>query len=706
MFTVILVRGRARRVFAQARSLFEPFEEERLLAFCDWNESPRARTAEDAFPGIRALIKGKRDWRVVVVDAPAEDGIDAAQPDNPFDFLDNEAGSTAQLALEESPHALVRLTHMLLGFPPMGPKSFEAVYSYRDPSRLDGERDEVRASDLTGPGQLPPSAAEVRKRLAGMHDFHVHYEEVVRTPEERARYDAVKAMYEFRGNRPTEVVVISTRRPPEDDPHGQLRAAWSTDLHRAPSRFVARNGYPPGTRFALYDLVDPEHSDHELHRLRFWLSVLSVAVNEIPPSAFQADAAYQVDTHVDNAHLITTLNTHLSRLGTIKDRIDAVFKNPVRRPTTDLDALLVPQEIPVDFENLGVERVAASLEGYSLATDAPHSESSRWWSEFADIVKRMELNLRKPRRVLAAAVYDARLKAQLLPTDEVELSQFEREDLEDDLKHQARLLAAPATAELLDRTAARRMLDRHHRQILQTIATRLHSSTILGATGVAIAAWVLGLLPYILLSATRGAAAVGDALLVALLCLAVLIAGGVVALLVQRGRLLSRVRALNRDLRAVRTQVVGGATTFGRYLTDLSTYMRGRSLLRVSVVREEQERGRLHELQRVRTQIARAMDFERSLIASAGATPLIQKVDGDLGLFDLGDRVRVRRLLQLPSPAGLTIPFNNTGEEVKAPYDFVERLVLKRLSLFEDVSADDDQSAEPTAESTTGEITP
>ena len=184
----------------------------------------------------------------------------------------------------------------------------------------------------------------------------------------------------------------------------------------------------------------------------------------------------------------------------------------------------------------------------------------------------------------------------------------------------------------------------------------------------------------------------------------VVLAGGVGALLSQRARLLSRIRDLNRDLRDIRTQVHGGAATFGRYLTDLSTYMRARSLLRGSIVREEQERTRLQQLQHANLRIARAMDFERGLVTSLGATPVVQKLDDDLHTFDLGNRQRIRRLLQLPSPAGLTIPFNQTGEQIKAPYDFVARLELKRVALFED-APDADVASGSAPEPTPGEVT-
>jgi hypothetical protein len=319
----------------------------------------------------------------------------------------------------------------------------------------------------------------------------------------------------------------------------------------------------------------------------------------------------------------------------------------------------------------------------------PFSESSRWWSDYAQVVSRTEALLRKPRRVLAAAVYDARLKAQLAPANEVELSRYEREDLEDDLLQRVTALASPATADLLDRQAVRRMVERHHRTILRTIGDRLHAKTIGVAMGVAVVAWIIGLLPYLIGAATsRTAASLGDAALVALFSLVLLLAGGVGALVVQRARLVAQIRDLNRDLRAVRAQVRGGAAVFGRYLTDVSTYMRARALLLGSAVREDQERARLQELERLELRINRAMEFERGLVTSLGAVPVVQKIDGDLGTIDLGNRHRMRRLLQLPLPAGITVPFNTSGERVRAPYDFVSRVLVQRVQLFERADAD------------------
>jgi hypothetical protein len=694
MFTVLLLRGRAKGIFAQSRSLFEPFEEERLLTFVDWNESPWALTIEEALPGIRAATRGKKDWRVIVVDSPDETELDVAQSDNPFDYIDNDTGQIGRLSLEASPHPLVRLAHMLLGYPLIGAKDFEAMYSYKDPAAPAGNRIERGAADLVGPGEPVPPPSEVRRMLSGMHDLKIRYQEVEYTPEERAKHKDLSLRYAFRGNRPTEVIFVSTRRPPEADPHEQLRTAWSVDLGRVPSQFVARNDFPSGTRFAVYDLLDSEHSEYEQNLLRFWLSVLSISVNNLPASALQADRVYRLDTEVDKAALVSTINTHLSRLSTVRDRIDGVFRNPVQRPRTDIATLLVEQDVPIEFDNLGGESITASTSGYSLATDVPFNESSRWWVDYNEVVSQTEALLRKPRRVLAAAVWDARLKAQLIPTNGIELTRYEKEDLEDDLSRQVVALAAPATAQLLDREAVRGMLDRHHRVILRVIAKRLHAGTIGAAAAVAIGAWFVGLLPYLIASGTMNPESLGDAALVSLFSLVLLLAGGVAALLQQRARLLARIADLNRDLKKIRGQVHGGAAVFGRYLTDLATYMRARALLAGSALTEDQERVKLQGLDQLKVRITRAMDFERGLITSLGANAVVQKVSGDLGTLDLGNRLRMRRLLQLPSPAGLTVPLNSAGDVIMAPYDFVARLVLNRVPLFEranDIEADPEE---------------
>jgi hypothetical protein len=163
----------------------------------------------------------------------------------------------------------------------------------------------------------------------------------------------------------------------------------------------------------------------------------------------------------------------------------------------------------------------------------------------------------------------------------------------------------------------------------------------------------------------------------------------VAALVWQRRDLVAKIGDLNRELKAVRAQVYGGAAVFGTYLSDMSTYMRTRALILGSAVREDRERTRLKGLDQLKVAITRAMEFERNLITSLGATPVVQKMDGDLSSLDVGSRVRMRRLLQLPSPAGLMIPFNTSGEQVKAPYDFVARLTLTRVSLYERTDDED-----------------
>ena len=128
MFTVILLSDRAAPSFDKWRTLFDPFVLRGDVAFCEWNQSSGARTLSKAVPTLAETIVGKKDWRVVVVDwaAGIEDSRERVDPENPFDFIDNigddpETGRPAeQLSMQDSPHALIRITHLLLGYPEIG----------------------------------------------------------------------------------------------------------------------------------------------------------------------------------------------------------------------------------------------------------------------------------------------------------------------------------------------------------------------------------------------------------------------------------------------------------------------------------------------------------------------------------------------------------------------------------------------------------
>ena len=67
MHTVIILSRHASNLLKDFRFLFKPFVENRTISFCDWNES--GTDLKTAVPDLYGLIRGKQDWRAVIVDS-------------------------------------------------------------------------------------------------------------------------------------------------------------------------------------------------------------------------------------------------------------------------------------------------------------------------------------------------------------------------------------------------------------------------------------------------------------------------------------------------------------------------------------------------------------------------------------------------------------------------------------------------------------
>lgn len=106
------------------------------------------------------------------------------------------------------------------------------------------------------------------------------------------RHKDISRVYHMEELRPAEVYFIATRAPITPEENVELGLVWKQYEERDASRFVERNDYPTMTRFAVYEMLEEKNSGYEQDELRFWLSVLSLAVNQVPPSTFQADRLY------------------------------------------------------------------------------------------------------------------------------------------------------------------------------------------------------------------------------------------------------------------------------------------------------------------------------------------------------------------------------------------------------------------------------
>lgn len=682
MFTVLLLSDTARAVFDDGmKAYFEPFEDAGRIAFCDWNQSPTADTLAAAVPDLADAIRGQRSWRAIVIDHPlfSEAAASGRDPENPFDYLDNRS---TELNLADSTHPLVRLAHILLGYPDLGAKDFEPVVRFTRPDEADPR--ELSEVELAGHPEFEGTTFEEALEILMQEHIgvKVHYREVDYGDDEQERHRILRERYGMKEVRPSEVIFVATRLPVDHDSKTLLRRAWRTEFEQSAARFVDRNDYPPMSRFAVFDLRSPQNSGYEHELLRFWLSVLTVAVNPLPGSAFQGDKVYRLDVELGLPVLGELLNGHISKLTSVREYLESLINQPQRPPSTALADLLKPQKVQVDFERLGGYELGVSTTGYGLASDAPRNETVRWREEVSHVVLDAERFVRKPRRVLARAVFDARARASAFRSPDHPLSDIEREELEDELAQRMHRLVEPATTDILDRERLRATLARHGADVAGYIHERMPARTIAAAGGLVLAVWIGALAPYLVQAAGVGPAVLGGSALVLALALLLMGATVLVALLVMRRRLLDKIGAFNRAMRSFVSEVNGGAGVFADYLSQVATYMHARAMLIGATDQLDEVHARLRRLKVMRARVVHAIGVEKRLVTSIGTALEVQRLTTGFSDLDVDNEAQFARLFRFPVGDG-TAEFNRSGELVKVPYEFVTRLLVERVALYD-----------------------
>jgi hypothetical protein len=682
MFTVVVLSEYAKTRLERWRDLFEPFEGREGLAFCTWFQGAEAKTLAQAVPALSNAIKGKGEWRVIVVGT----GCEGMGPEfegtstNPFDFeaslrsSGREVDSSVVFLDAEIP--AVRLTHMLLGYPELVPR-FQEDPSFWDPDK--GRRiyfsETMTAEQKADPESRQRGVVDFTVRSGRLHDFQVHYPKVPHTPTEIALHAEMSARYTLHQARPTEVILVATRAAPVDDAAGDIRLAWDNDESRIPSQFVERNTYPASCRFAVHDSHSEEHSDYELGEMKFWLAVLCLCASDMPASTFQPEALYRIGVDHDPQVLADTLNEHLKSLMSLTDYISGRTQEVAIASPDGIAEILKGLDAKASAVQVDGDGLKASTSGYQLATDSPRSEAQLWRGSVNELDLGAEKYARQPRRALARLVADARTRARRAPELSKHVAPIELAELEEDLLTRTESLVQKADPRVIDLEAFGQMLGNHDAEISRAISERMRRRTIWIALGIALAVWLGAFLPYLIELGRRGAVNEMEGVLVAISTLGVVGGTGLVVLMIMRRRLLRKIRALNAETQAFVTQVNTNLKQIATHLSDLVTYCWRRS----AVSSERKWAQDLGEealyLDRLRRRINARIQLEKDIIHSVGKHVRVDRDAAKTYEYSTRDVASLREEFQWPIGKG-TCALNLTGERMSAPYDFITRFYL------------------------------
>lgn len=687
MFTVILVSDRSRHLLKRWKDLFVPFEDRGALAFCTWNPSSAADTLDRAAPTLAEAIRGKSEWRAIVVDTGESPGRGASgSVENPFDFASVQPGememdASATEPYLRSPFPLVRLTHMLLGFPELGPKGFTSDPSYFDPGRDKRVFKSEFLQDYQDSNHEEAEAAFQSALLLGHHpQTHYHVEQY--SLDERREHERLTLHYAARQSIPDEVILLSPRSPLPPSAEDALRDSWQSHEAYVLSRFPERNNYPASCRFAVFDMKPLGHVGFDLEEMKFALGLLTLAINELPASSVQADRLYRLGVHVDEARLGSTLNSHLGDLVAVRQYIDMQLRTHRPAVRSANSEVLPSISVVVDLDQVKGDDLQVPTNGYGLSSDRHGNDSERWRRDVNDLEREAVRFMREPPRALQDAVLYAQEQAAALETDDDLMSDIDLLELEEALAESSRGLVRRASGEIIDAAKLGRLIDANSEKVSAAINERMRWNSVMIALGVVTGSWAAALLPYLVGSMFNGGVNFAESLLIFLLVLAIVLGVGLLTLEVMRRQLLRLIRSFNDELRTFAGNVIKGAQLYGEFLSDLVTHADGRRRLAAARHNAAQRRSARSALRRLRARIEDRIENEKSIIRSLDE-PV--RIDHDTRLFaaleERGISHATRVLLWEPSEG--QCEFNNSGDTIRSAYGFVTALTLEDLVLTE-----------------------
>jgi len=674
MHTVLFFCRASLTLLGYYRLLFDPFIKSGEISICGWSEE--GTDIYSAVPELYEILRGRESWRAVIFYAEDMSLAAAAAPGrptrNPFDFRGKNRTSSP---LEESDVPLIRLTHMIAGFPPLGVKGFKEAYTYLDSSThayVTVDRKDLKT--------------EQRKALQEKHgnDLRLNYLEVSYTEEEIEKHRTIAAKYELLESQPAEVILVSTRKRSKENEGNAVRRSWENNLETESSDFWEKNNYPNLCKFLVYDIENPRNSAYRRELCEFWLGALTISLNKIPPSALQAYRLYRFELELSEAELADSLNNHIGMLLCNARNLEGYIKQSRETDDEPIVDQIKTEEIGVQFSSYDSGKFSLGPEAFPLVKSDSGSESVLLSSKTGELKSSMRGAIKGNRRVLDQASRSIRNKVERFLDREYELSEYQVAEVNEKLQSLEDEVLNPATKFMFNEEAVQKRVQDKSNAIGEELKTRVGGKALRTIFFIGLAIYLAGFLPYLVESSRYGAKTVLSCLALVAAALAVASSGGGISLLISKWKLNKKVREMNLAIMEEMNRIVGGSQSFSQYLTSILTYMKGKAVIRGVKLKQKTEKTRIKRLKAYQKSSAALVEHETELLKSFGLSFESRSFEGQDLMFDDSYAPRDNPFYWLrTSKERENAKFNHTGERIYAPYSFVTRLVIERENLFE-----------------------
>ena len=655
MYTVLIMQKKTADNMQEHYPALKNVLEQKNIGICQWIKN--GDTVETALPELYDLIGNHRHWRAVVV-MYDEENLGLLDAVNPFDYSRPETVSNE--VEDEQPvdinlqncgdFPLIRLTHFLSGVPAPEREYELEAYSSED--------------------DIPFSRYIIKNGQEGEQKYKELCEE----------FNDWNTEYMVNGVAPEEVVLVKTRDIAYESDFKKVRNAWKNHNEADSSEFWRRNMYPRNNRFLLYDIEKRGMMYEERDAFKFWVALLTLAVNSVSSDILQPHKLYKLDADIDSQRLTTLFQNKIKGL----NQADYALVRSLTRQNKYED---IEDEIP-DYK-LGVpvtfqtEKSASSKSvGFAVTLcGGITTDEMVLWDRCAlwTYTRKKEL-LKNVSRQLEKSSLGFRDDCEYTEPEVSILDKYTEEDLrekihdtyEDVLKSQNELPRG-----IIKYDEEMREADGIVRHDIYERMSFEQAATVIGAGTVCA---LLSILPAFSQSSSQmetvimlGAAA------------AVLIGSGLLSLFLQKRRFGKHVRDFSKYFMLMNNELNKNAGLYTKFLSNVASHIHGASYLKIleekkaDVERKDAvKKSHLEYIEDFKNRVLLwGTAFGLNLDKDALDEQMMGQMSGSIDFYNLYSFSLDRSYN--------SIPLNNSGNMVYSPFGFVSELQIDREEIYDDV---------------------
>ena len=630
MFTVVIAEKEHISSIQNYRIFLKPYEKDNI-AFCEW--IPEGTTLAETVPDLEHLVSRQKEWRAIIV--CDEEGLHRR---NPFDLV--------PITLPERPQYADGMDAYL--------REIRQIKT----SAYDQAADKPLVRLVTRLCE-PPLAVAGKNNLAQVdpefeeYQFESDYKNRLRR--EIIGDEKISVFY------PAEILCLA-KRTHEEEAYA-IETAWATYDEHQYRRFYDWNLYFDKMRYAVYDILPRGHKDYLSEYLKFLTVLMLLAGNEIPADSLRPNRVYLLQGDSEDGALRRLLRQYDEKLcatdAYIEDQIKRILSKKARRISdTEVEMNFCGNvNVPVTLDpSVDLTGLFVSTDELGLATDMPQEERRLWEREYKNSVKAERKLIRQVPRSLKRAGASLRSMTIRGNLDDVELSRFQTEDIEENIHNEEMQLVRLANSSGFHPDDCQKEISTAATVVSGKIETRMTRKQITFLSAITGVLLLIGFLPFFI-GNVRGAdrQQMMTALVMIIGTFAAMGAVGFAALLCLRKGLKDTIGAYNGVVGGIERRVYDAMTQYSAYLSHLGGAMRGFDAVNY---------------------------FSRTDPADTQQIRIYHKHQADI----LRQRQQLRELFERYLPASMNVPFGDVepyGFDFDVPQDYDYPIPLHREQLHQ-----------------------